>query len=414
MRRTALIRSLALVACLLLADAPACLADDQAVPPQTGDLWSRTELTGDWGGTRDRLDKAGVDFGVDWVAQGFDNFRGGIRDGTTAASTLDVNLTLDMGKLEGLTGGTFYADLEDHAGTDPSAELVGDAEKFTKFNYSKFLQVAEIWYQQVLWAGKVRIKAGKVDANSEYSVIDNGLLFLNSSTQVSPTVLTFPTFPDPMPSADLFLTPADWYYASFGAFYANRSDRFLDFVGSPQAAQFASGGTFLIGETGFKWQRISDWQADGNLRLGAWGDTGTFPRLDSGSARGTDGYYAISNQTLWRPTPKPDEARGIRLFLEFAVTPGDVSLIDRHWGGGVAWTGPIADRPDDVLGISPQVVRLSGNARLPEGQERDLEVFYRYQFAGWGSLQPDVQFLSHPGGAYRNAVVGTLQLEFHL
>jgi carbohydrate-selective porin OprB len=157
------------------------------------DLWTQDELTGDWNGYRKRLEDQGVKVGLDWVAQGFDNFQGGIHAGTTFASTADLSIALDAGKLIGVPGGKFYVDLEDHAGPDPSENLVGDVEKFTKLNYSPFLQIAEIWYQETWFDGKLRLKLGKVDANSEFSVIDNGLPFLNSSTQVTPTILVFPT-----------------------------------------------------------------------------------------------------------------------------------------------------------------------------------------------------------------------------
>jgi len=59
--------------------------------------------------------------------------------------------------------------------------LVGNVQKFTKLNYPPYLQIAEFWYRQTLFHGKLRLKLGKVDANSEFSVVDNYLAFLNSS-----------------------------------------------------------------------------------------------------------------------------------------------------------------------------------------------------------------------------------------
>ena len=197
------------------------------------DFWNRDTLTGDWGGLRKELEDKGISFGTMWTIQGFRNFEGGLHVGDTAASTLDVNLSLDAEKLFGLAGGKFYADFQNHAGPDPSSYLVGDLEKFTKLNYSPFTQIAEIWWEQKLFGDKLRLKIGKVDANSEFSVIDNGLPFLSSSTQVTPTLLPFPTFPDPLPSVNVFYTPTELFYASFGAYYANRHDRFLDFNGNP-------------------------------------------------------------------------------------------------------------------------------------------------------------------------------------
>ncbi len=42
---------------------------------------------------------------------------------------------------------------------------------FDKLNFSPYLQVFELWYQQKLFDGRLRIKLGKVDANTEFSVI---------------------------------------------------------------------------------------------------------------------------------------------------------------------------------------------------------------------------------------------------
>jgi porin len=362
------------------------------------------------------------------VGQGFRNFQGGITTGNTAASTFDFNISLDTEKLVGSAGGKFYADLEDHAGPDPSVNLVGDLEKFTKLNWTPFLQVAEIWYEQKLFGDKLRLKIGKVDANSEFSVIDNGLPFLSSSTQVTPTFLNFPTFPDPLPSVNLFFTPIDEFYASFGVYDANRHDRFLDFSGAPYTAQPTQGGVLFIGETGLKWAHLADWQADGNLRLGFWGDNGTFPKLDGGEKQGTHGFYAIADQTLWKPAArdakdakdtkdaresKDNDARGVRMFLEYAQTPGDVSIMDRHIGGGFSWTGPLPARPKDILGITLQYVHLSDSADLPKSYEQTIEGFYRCQVTPWAAIQPDLQYITNPGGKYPSALVGTIHLEVH-
>jgi porin len=396
-------------------------------PPTSDDdnFWTRDELTGDWGDYRKRMEKAGVTVGATWIGQGFRNFEGGIHTGDTAASTFDLNVTFDLEKLVGLAGGKFYVDLEDHAGPDPSQNLAGDLQRFTKLNYTPFLQVAEIWYEQKLFGDKLRLKIGKIDANSEFSVIDNGLPFLNSSTQVTPTLIPFPTFPDPMPGVNVFFTPNDLFYASFGAFYANRHDRFLDFSGTPYDAQLTQGGMLFIWETGMKWKHLADWQADGNIRLGFWEHNGTFPRVDGGDKQGTHGFYAIADQTLWKPESKDEkdaknskdskeeDPRGVRMFLEYAQTPGDVSVIDHHIGGGLSWTGPMPARPKDILGISFQYVHLSESAELPKSSERALEAFYKYQFTPWAAIQPDLQYIFNPGGQYPSALIGILQFEIH-
>jgi porin len=370
------------------------------------------DLTGDWGGARQRLQDAGITIGSTLLMEGFSNFQGGIDTAhVVGATTFDLNVALDTQKLLHWAGGEFYVDLEDHAFRNPSTALVGDLQVFDKQNSPPYLQIFEVWYQQQLFDGKLRIKIGKVDANSEFSVIDNGLPFIGSSTQVSPTIFPFPTTPDPMPSADVFFTPADWYYASFGASYANRSDRFGDIVDDPGRIQPTEYGTFLIGETGLKWHTTPLLAYAGNLKIGEWGHTGTFTRFDGIQQQGTYGTYAILDQTLWQPKGESETGRGLRTFLEFGNTQNDINAIDRRIGGGITWTGPIDARPGDIIGLAPEYAHISPDAGLPHPYELAVEGFYQWQLTPWAFVQPDLQYIVHPGGRYDNALVATVRVQ---
>ncbi len=382
-------------------------ADAAQVP---GDTPFVNNATGDWSGAHQRLREQGVTLNAQLVLEGFHNFLGGLKTGTEGALTFDLNLALDTGKAVHWHGGTLYVDLEDHAGQNPSTVLTGDLQTFDKLNSTPYLQIFELWYQQTLFDGWLRLKLGKVDANTEFSVIDNGLPFLNASTQVAPTIIVFPTTPDPMPGANLFFAPANWWYASFGAFYANRSDTFGDFFGHPQNVQLTDFGTFLIGETGIRWHHAPGSAAGGNLKLGAWGHTGTFNRLGGGRQRGTDGYYAVLDQTLWQPSPGQGHNRGIRIFFESGHAQPDVSIIDWNVTGGITWTGMVAARQHDILGFSANYAHLSVQAGLPYTYELALEGLYRFRLLPWMTLLPDLQYILHPGGFYPNAVIGTLDV----
>jgi porin len=287
---------------------------------------------------------------------------------------------------------------------------VGDLQVFDKQNSKPYLQIFELWYQQKLFDGKLLLKIGKVDANTEFSVIDNGLEFINSSSQVSPTIFLFPTTPDSMPSVNIFLTPNESFYASFGTYYSNRSEGFGNFVGSPQDVQLSEHGAFLIAETGLRWQRSPFLEGDGNLKLGAWGHTGMFTRFDGLRQRGTYGYYAILDQTLWQPASEREGSRGVRTFLVYGRTQQSINPIDWHIGGGIVSTGLLAARPNDVVGFGSQYAHISGEAGLPQSYELAMEVFYKFQIIRWAALMPDLQYIVHPGGQYPDALVGTLRL----
>jgi porin len=369
------------------------------------------KATGDWWGWRQRLERTGITIDASLVLEGFKNFHGGLETSrAVAASTFDLSLALDTETLFNWRGGKFYADLEDHAGKNPSTALVGDFQVFDKLNSKPYLQIFELWYQQKLFDDKLRLKIGKVDANTEFSVIENGLEFISSSTQVSPTVFPFPTTPDPMPSVNMFFTPNESYFASFGAYYSNRSEGFGNFVGSPQDVQLSEHGAFLIGETGLRWRRAPVLEGDGNLTLGGWGHTGTFTRFNGSWQRGTYGYYAILDQTLWQPAGERESGRGVRTFLIYGRTQKTINTIDWHIGGGIVSTGLFAARPNDVAGFGPQYAHISGEAGLPQSHELTMELFYKLQIIRWAALMPDLQYIIHPGGRYPDALVGTLRL----
>ncbi|MGC8492969.1 MAG: carbohydrate porin [Syntrophobacteraceae bacterium] len=398
--------------CAALALIVLALAPPSARGQQAGSSGFSDKATGGWGGVRQRLEAEGITIEADSVLEGFINFRGGIRTNTlVAASTSDLSLGIDAGKLLGWSGAKFYMDLEDHGGRNPSKVLVGDLQIFDKQNTMPYLQIFELWYQQKLCNGRLRIKIGKVDANTEFSVVDNGLSFLNSSSQVSPTLFVFPTTPDPMPSANVFFTPCKFWYLSLGAYYANRSDRFGEIIDNPSAAQLTDFGTFLIGETGLKWGSAPFFPYAGNVRGGFWDHTGTFTRFDGSEQQGAYGGYAIFDQTLWQPPGEPADGRGVRAFLEYGRTQKTIDPIYQHIGGGVTWTGLFACRPEDIAGFSPQYAYLSSGAGLSFSYELALEAFYRFKVTPWATVQPDLQYIVHPGGKYPDALVATMSMK---
>jgi porin len=276
-----------------------------------------------------RLERIGITINARLALEGFHNFQGGLNTSrVVGASTFDLSLSLDTEKMFNLPGGKFYVNLEDHAGQDPSTVLVGDMQVFDKLNARPYLQIFEIWYQQKLLNDRVHLKIGKVDANTEFSVINNGLDFANSSAQVSPTAFLLPTTPAPMPSVNVFFTPGESCYAGVGAYYSNRSEGFGNFAGNPQDVQLSDYGVFLIAETGFLWRHMPILEGNGNLKLGVWKHTGTFTRFDGSQQQGTYGYYAILNQTLWQPAGEREGGRGVRTFLVYGHTQRTINAIN--------------------------------------------------------------------------------------
>jgi len=381
-----------------------------ARPP---DFRHRSRLTGDWRGLRNWVEDRGISIEPVWVGNGFDNFRGGLRRGTTGAMAPQLTVTADLEKAVGLHGGKFHISVASHEGHNPSEVLVGDIQLMNRFGSGPFVQVYELWYEQELLGNSLRAAGGKMDANSQFSVINNGLSFLNSATQVSPTVQGFPTYPFPSLGLTLFYTPPDPFFASFAIYAVGRDDRFLVFYGHPESLQPTLHGKLFIGETGLNWSGMEQLKSDRNLRLGFWRNTGAFTRFDGGTEQGARGFYAILDEVLWRPARDESGARGLRTFLEYGYTSCAVAPVCRHYGAGVSWKGPFTRRKKDEAGFAAEYAHLSPGLQTPHRYELALEAFYRIEVAPWVIVQPDFQFIVHPSGQYPSAAVGTLFVQFN-
>ena len=116
-----------------------------------------------------------------------------------------------------------------------------------------------------------------------------------------------------------------------------------------------------------------------------------------------------------------DPTRGLGAFLQLGFAESDRSPIAVYLGTGLNYIGLLPGRDRDVLGFAMAHARNS-HAFLeaqPAGTPRaetSLELTYRAELLPWLRLQPDVQYIIHPGtNPHRpNALVLTLQVRVTL
>ncbi len=94
------------------------------------------------------------------------------------------------------------------------------------------------------------------------------------------------------------------------------------------------------------------------------------------------------------------------------MVPADRNLLSWYMDGGFGITAPFRERPDDVLtfgvaysNISPDASALDLATRSIAGSsypirngETAFELSYTAQITPWWTLQPDLQYIVHPGG----------------
>ena len=338
------------------------------------------------------------------------NLHGGVNtNGSAFRHLLDISIILDTEAVFGLEGGTVGILFQNHNGPDASAQDTGDLQVFSNIDADGRTQLAELWYEQVFPDEQFRVVFGKIDANALFAFVEHGAEFIHSSPGFSPTILGFPSYPDPAMSVNVFFEPSDANYIGAGLFDGALNEGILTGSRGPGTFFHDPGDLFIIGETGARWTTTDG--LDGRLGVGVWHHNGTFARFDGGSEDGTTGYYAVFDQALWRK----DEQRGVNLFAQYGYADERISEFVHHIGMGLTVSGLIPSRGDDLLGLMTSYAHLSdkAGAGFTEDYELAFELFYRVQINGSFSLKPDLQYITHPGGdaSLNDAIVATLRGE---
>ena len=327
---------------------------------------------------------------------------------------LDLNVTLDTKPTLGWDGGTVFFDFQSHDGENASQTAVGDIQGFDNLDAGHFVQIYQLWYQQLFADGKFRVKAGKMDANVDFSAIDHAKEFLQATAAYSPTIFPMVTYPDPAPGAEFFFQPADVFYVGVGAYYSNSHQTFLDLAGQPENIERTAGGTFMIAEAGSRWKLAFNGQSlAGHAGFGGWYHTGDFPRVinPSESVHGSGGTYVFFDQSLWTDNNGPDHAPRSGVFMNAGEADARTNPLDEQAGGGFAASGFIPGRSPDVVGVFASWAHLPAQPLIVDRAETAVEIFYRFQPVPWFALKPDIQYIASPGGRFPDVTVFTLRAE---
>ncbi len=221
-------------------------------------------------------------------------------------------------------------------------------------------------------------------------------------------------------------------------------------------------GAFSIYEAGYlRNYGKDDHGLPGAYRIGGFYHTDTFSDdrfdnrgrslanpLSTGRARSHDGdggIYAVAEQVVFRPPGEngnqhedvsqtaaapvgnaedsPLGAPGgalpsgpeVRAFGRVGLAPEDRNLADFYLEAGLNYRGLLPRRGRDVLGVAFTYTDISGDLRqlareenrfnvtrdaLPD-YEAVLEITYQINAAPWLQVQPDLQYIIHPGGSPR-------------
>lgn len=334
------------------------------------------------------------------------------------------------GALAGRQGLTGLISIEHSNGANFSGALVGASQEVSSIEATpEAFRLYEAWLQKEIFGGAGGVKAGLIDLNTTFDVQETAALFLNSSDgegpELSDTGLNGPSiFPTPALAVTGFWRPAEGWTAQLGVFDGVAGDpghrgRFVAILISPRD------GALIVAQVE---RRFGD---AARIEAGAWTYTSDFDALDevgpTGAPRaigGNAGAYGLVEGRLAAKAAKPGEGGegGLSGWLRVGLANGDINRVANYLGAGLVYTGPIPGRDKDQAGVAINRAGFGDGARALAARagvqlaaaETTFEATYRYALKDWLNIQPDLQYVIHPGGelALGNALVVGVRLAF--
>jgi porin len=403
------------------------------------DVWQREQLTGDWGGSRSSLSDHGVDIGLNYVGEALGNLSGGIKTGWSYEGRAEFALDLDLDKLVGWQGGAAHANVFQihHTNGSPAVTYTGSIGDPSNIEARQATRLYTLWLQQTLFDDVLSVRAGQLAVDDEFMTSDTAGNLINGTfgwAALGSANMTSggPAYPLPTPGVRVEVAPTKSLALRGAVFSGDPAGK--NCFDDPQVCNkrgttfSTSGGALWMGELQYSInQEDGATGLPGVYKIGGWYQTGNFADqrlgldalgalvsladptvVDAYNHHGDRGIYAIADQTVWK-----GEARSLALFARVGGAPSDRNLVSFYADAGLAYVGLIPGRQDDTLALGVAYSKISGDAAdldrdtqvlTPDpaypvrDHETVIEVSYTAQVAPWWSLQPDFQYIVHPGG----------------
>jgi porin len=381
-------------------------ADEGAVGTYSGDIWTRSTLTGDWGGTRDDLAQKGVTFDLS-LTQIFQGVVNGGKDRSWEYGGVgNMTVSVDTQKLGLWPGGFFNMEVEGnyHDAVNLNSGAImpvnsnslyptpgGDNLNIPALNFMQFFSE----YAGVL-LGKLDTTTG--DAN-EFAHGKGDKQFYNVAMNINPVLLL--TCPYSTLGAGVIILPTKDPNAAIVTLMA------MDGEGKASTSGFDT-----VAESN------TTYAVEGRIRTNFLGHTGHHLM---GYTYGTKTYSSLSQNLRFIVFDIPireedsswafyynfdqylyerEEEKGIGIFGRFGASDGDANPVHYFYSLGLGGKGIAPSRPLDEFGVGFYYMDISNptlsgplTTRTFLRDEYGLEGYYNIALTPWMKLTPNIQVI---------------------
>lgn len=323
------------------------------------------------------------------------NARGGKYRGVGVLGNFNLILTVDTAKAGWWDDGELVLYGIGVYGRRPSL-AVGDYQYTSNVDAFDTVEPYEAYYKHRFLDGSVDVLAGVHDFSIEFSIIDYGFVFINSSFFTPSTITQNPYsfYPFTGLGTRVRADITDDVYLMAGVYDGKPGD-----FQNPRAARLGLSkreGFYSISEVG--WVESDESKPHAKIAFGAWHNSGDFEDINGVGRSSNYGTYLIGERQIWQEVD--GSSQGLGAFFQVGQAQADRNFNPWYFGGGLHYKGFFEGRDEDVLGFGYAHAEVSSAFRLDnpraDHSERTFELCYRAQVVRAVTVTPDIQYVVNP------------------
>lgn len=381
------------------------------VPDYSGDLWTRSHLTGDWGGLRQDWANHGVTMEFDWYQSYQDIVDGGVREESEFSTNLDYRLKFDLMRMGVVPGALVTVRAQSRFGNtvNDASGLLLPVNMYSAFPFGDgdvAFTITELNWTQFL-SEKVGILVGKITTTGTANEFMGGegrsqfmnmqLSFPATVAQLAPySTLAVSAFWMPSPSWTVTTTLMNLEDASTSSGFEDIGDGTtwatnVDYLGSLN--ELPGGGTFA-----FYYGFDADFARIGGLNIDPGTGVSTKSKSEAWAMSWSGWQYLLVEKGSGTVDPRNgrQDLQGLGVFAQIGIADKDTNPISWSIAGGFSGRGSIPRRDNDTWGVGyfyNDLQDLDRRLIVFEDSVSGLEVYYDIALIGSASLTLDAQWL---------------------
>lgn len=384
---------------------------------EDGDLWSRTTLTGDWGGARSQLQDSGVSLGLESTTFYQGGLEGDGRKHFDASTRVDGFFNLDLQKLGLWQGGGLNGHIEYRGDNMQNfrggAILPVNSGTMLPLNSGNEVEATSLYLSQML-GERTSMLLGKINAVDLLAADPFfggwgtqrfwNMAFVAPPNGIVPAVLMgglISHFAGPYTLNALVFDPTD------------QTDQYAlnHLFGSGTAMQLSASWVGALDGRATSATLAATYSTKGGADLG---ELDLPPDARSGDKSSSHSVSLQVNHLLLQSSQV--DGKGLGVYALGAINDGNPNAIKSSFAGGLAGHGMVPGRPNDSFGLGYFYYNFSDDLQstlqpiLDLGSEQGVELYYNLAVTPWLTLGGDFQWLEPALERKDRALVGGLRL----